>query len=737
MHLGIEGDYKQRVRNWLSSFPNDAPVVVVPVFNAYDDVLECLESILAMTRPGTPILVLDDASSDDRIAGTLEPLAHRRGFTYIRMTVNAGFVRTVNAAFEWCAPHDVVVVNSDVIVPAEWLERLQAAACFRSNIATATPFTNHGTLVSLPYRNKPVPDLVDGMALSEIDSRIRESSIPLRPIIPTAVGHCTYFRRSALDTIGYFSEVFSPGYGEEVDFSQRAVAAGLCHVLADDLFVFHKGSRSFGQDSAYRRRLQESHDRLIQERYPWYMAWMVRAANDPYSPLAHAVERASAALLGYRIAVDATCVNGVTTGTQVLTLELIRALATSPHRHGHLAVIIGDAASKDMLLGVDGLVDEVISVSRLKQAELPLFDLVHRPFQVVTANDLNLLQSVARRFIVSHLDCISYANPSYALSETEWARYRRHTEYVFAAADGIAFISKDAAQDAAHQGLHVPEERMCVTYVGVNHHLHMAVEALPPPRSDSLMDEPYLLVIGTNFKHKNRVYAIRLLRVLIEKHGWSGRLVLAGPNVASGGSSAEEALERSRSPDLQHRIQYIGWISEGEKKWLLQHAAVVLYPTIYEGFGIIPFEAAAAGTPALMFHSTSLTEVLGEDVVYLETLNPEMGAEVVWSVLSNPECARRQVEAILARSPMFPWGGIADRTWEFYRRVLQMPPRLAGVKSYLQDVAESGKGPPGLGQFARAWVRRITLGFRILGRDGWGALQKEIRQYIQWRRAQF
>jgi glycosyltransferase involved in cell wall biosynthesis len=369
-----------------------------------------------------------------------------------------------------------------------------------------------------------------------------------------------------------------------------------------------------------------------------------------------------------------------------------------------------------MLLGVDRLVDEVISVSRLKQVELPLFDLVHRPFQVVTANDLNLLQSVARRFIVSHLDCISYANPSYALSETEWTRYRRQTQYVFAAADGIAFISKDAAQDAAHQGLHVPEERMCITYVGVNHHLHRAVEALPPPRSDSLMDEPYLLVIGTNFKHKNRVYAIRLLRVLIEKYGWSGRLVLAGPNVASGGSNAEEALERSRSPDLQHRIEYIGWISEGEKKWLLQHAAVVLYPTIYEGFGIIPFEAAAAGTPALRFRSTSLTEVLGEDVVYLETLNPEMVPKRFGAY--QPECAWRQVETILLGRKCSP-GRRCRQTWEFIGMCCRCHlPR--GCETLLAVLSRAWNSS--LGQATRD-QSADNVGFRILGAMD-GAMQK-------------
>lgn len=744
-----ESDDEPGIRTWLASFPHNAPVVVVPVFNAYDDVIECIDSLLAMTKPGTPILVLDDASTDERIPTSLAPQAREQGFAYARLPANGGFVRAVNTAFAWCAPRDVVIVNSDVIVPAEWLERLREAAYFRSNVATATPFTNYGTLVSVPYRNRPVPDLVGGLALDEVDRRIRAASEKVRPIIPTAVGHCTYFRRSALDTVGFFDEAFSPGYGEEVDFSQRAASAGFCHVVADDLFVFHKGSRSFGQESEARRRLQESHDRMIFERYPWLRDWVMAAAKGTAGPLALAVERASAAVLGYRVAIDATCLNGVTTGTQVVTLELIRALATSPDRRGHLSIIVGDGAAQDTLLGVDRLVDEVVRVAQLRHRSQPPYDLIHRPFQVVSANDVRMLRSVARRFIVSHLDCIAYANPSYALSLAEWNSYRRQAEFVFAAADGVTFISNAAAQDAAQHGLRMPPERMCVTYLGVDHHLHTATEAKPPAGGEALAGHPYLLVIGTNFKHKNRVYAIRLLKVLAERYGWPGQLVLAGPSVAWGDSNAEEAQERSRSPGLANRIVSIGLVSEAEKTWLLEHAALVLYPSIQEGFGIVPFEAAAVGTPALTTRLSSLSEVLGQDVLYLDTLDPRVGAETVWALVADTERARRQVEAVRARAAAFTWNDVALRTWEFYARILKLPPRLQIAEEYLQEFSEWGNRAKGAARWARlssltaaehplrAWLRRMRVGFHVLQTGGLRALRKEIRQYIQWRRSQF
>ncbi len=729
----LEADVGMRIQKWLGRFPKHLPVVVVPVFNAYDDVVRCAQSLLGATEKNVPIIILDDASTDDRLRSMERLCPHR--LVYLRKSSNTGFVNTVNLAFRWCAPRDVVIVNSDVVVPSEWLPRLGAAAYSRSNAATATPFTNNGTILSIPYRNRPTSDLPGTMSPEEVDARIRTASKKLRPIIPTAVGHCMYFRRLALDAVGYFDETFSPGYGEEVDFSQRAVTAGFIHVLADDLFVFHRGSQSFQAANPARRSLQESHEQIIDARYPWYRHRVVDASTDPQSPLANAIERASTALLGHRVAIDATLVDGTITGTQVLTLELIRALASAPAHAGHLTVILQDTVPTEVLLGVDRLVDDVVRVSELRNLKQPAFDLIHRPFQIRTAADLELLQRAAARSVVSQLDCIAFSNPSYAPSPEAWVDYRHLTQKTFASADGIAFISNDVASDAARQELYIPEERKCVTYVGVDHQLHSPA-VRPPSSSDKFSHEPFIVMLGTNFKHKNRVFAIQELKVLIDKYSWSGSLVFAGPNVSWGGSEAEEEFELEHNPGLKSRVHYLGPVSESEKKWLLENAALVLYPSSYEGFGLVPFEAAAAGTPALTTRLTSLIEILGEGVTYLDTLDPERGAETIFLLLSNPEFARRQVEAINARASIFTWGSIATKVWGFYKQILEMPPRSRERSSELEDAED--EGPQAIEELWNSngkklgvpWRRLLARAFHILRTEGFPILILKAWRYF-------
>ncbi len=76
MNSTLEIEIQQHVGARLKRFAPDAPLIVVPVYNAIDDVLECVHNLLETSPADTPLLVLDDASPDGRMAQALEPLTH-------------------------------------------------------------------------------------------------------------------------------------------------------------------------------------------------------------------------------------------------------------------------------------------------------------------------------------------------------------------------------------------------------------------------------------------------------------------------------------------------------------------------------------------------------------------------------------------------------------------------------------------------------------------------------------
>jgi len=258
-----------------------------------------VRSLLAHTPGDVPLLIADDCTPDPASRELVDELeragALRHTVSWLRRETNGGFVDNVNGAFAASAPADVVIVNSDVIVAAGWLEGMREAATSDSNIATATALTNHGTIVSVPERNRPVPAFPPGVTLDAAAERVRSGSPKLRPRIPVAIGHCLYIRRTALDLVGAFDLAFAPGYGEEVDFSQRCLAMGLQHVVADDVLVYHRGNASFDA-LAGRSELQQAHEDIVNARYPYYAAAVQDAALDPASPLARAIGNAARAV---------------------------------------------------------------------------------------------------------------------------------------------------------------------------------------------------------------------------------------------------------------------------------------------------------------------------------------------------------------------------------------------------------------------------------------------------------
>lgn len=699
---------------WLQKYPDKAPVVVVPVYNALEDVLECLESL---KDTPAPILVIDDASPHERVEQTLSQVPY---VYYWRKEENSGFVGSVNLAFELTKPRDVVVVNSDVVLPDGWLERLQRAAYSQPHVATATPLSNNGAVVSVPYRNQPVGDLPGGLSLAELDRRVQKNSSRLYPALPTCIGHCTYFKRIALDVAGYFDPVFAPGYGEEVDLAQRMAQAGFIHVAADDLFVYHKGSRSFGVNET-KQRLQQAHEAIVEERYPWYTAWVKETTEDESGPLARSLEAARGAALGYSFAIDASAIDGKTAGTQVATLELIAALARrlagTPDR---LSIILRDGVPVEALQGLDKAVSEVVYISELGDRK---FDLVHRTGQVWAGEELVWLQKASRRLVVTFLDAIFYATPAYADSVEQWQEARQLARLTFSQADGLIFISQNGLEDARQQGLIAPPERSRVTYLGVDHSLHQA-ETRPLARSEELAGEPYLLVLGNDFGHKHRPFAIQLFAELVQKYGWKGRLVLAGAKMRKGGSSEAERTELAHLEGLARRVLDLGPVDEAGKQWLLQKAALLLYPSHYEGFGIVPFEAATASTPALAFAAGAVKEVLGYELLYLENLNPQQAAPLAWQLLTDEEVRERQVNALKQRAGMYTWEKVAASTLDFYHKTLNQPPRrdnLTSIERFQAHTEELEREYEKLKEWAGQLSERLSTlesrpGYRILSK---------------------
>lgn len=248
--------------------------IIVPVYNALDDVKLCIESIKRHTNLTQDRLILiDDKSPDENVFPYLKSI-EENGVVVLQNEMNLGFSGTINNGLS-CSDRDVIILNSDTIVTSGWIDKMVECAYSDDSIGTVTPFSNNATLCSIPNfcEENTIPY---GLSIDDYAEIIARCSMKVYPKISVAHGFCTFIKREVIEKTGLFdSETFQRGYGEENDFAWRAEQLGYYHVLCDTAYIYHSGSESF--PSKEKRKLMNDHQRILRERYPKQIH-----ANDTY-----------------------------------------------------------------------------------------------------------------------------------------------------------------------------------------------------------------------------------------------------------------------------------------------------------------------------------------------------------------------------------------------------------------------------------------------------------------------
>lgn len=283
--------------------PPPGPIdVIVPVYGAAEDVDRCLASLERHTDLGRHRLVVVVDGGGHGFSGTpaerrlaaLEAAPGRRVLV-LRSPERRGFVGSANRGMA-ASDRDVVLLNSDTVVTAGWLDKLQEAAYSHPAIATVTPFSNDATICSLPrwLEHNALPA---GWDLDAFAALVERVSARERTRLPTGIGVCLYIKRKVLARLGLLDEAsFGLGYGEESELSMRALKAGYVHALDDATFILHAGRASFGRSRA--ARVRAAH-RAMARLHPEYLPTVGRFIAE--DPLAAARERVMAALRPARV----------------------------------------------------------------------------------------------------------------------------------------------------------------------------------------------------------------------------------------------------------------------------------------------------------------------------------------------------------------------------------------------------------------------------------------------------
>lgn len=233
--------------------------IIIPVYNGADVVVDCVAAVRDRTDTPFQILLMDDGSRGYTAELLRQLAASDPRIVLYRRDINRGYTKSINEAVKLTSAEWVVILNSDTVVSQGWLRKLHSAVHVVPNTGMVGALSNAATWQSIPHAKKPDGswsnnDFIESRHVPQIQAIVEANTERAYPTAPVLNGFCTLIARAVFEQCDIYDEdAFPMGYGEETDLCLRARRAGFKLVIADDCFVYHEKSVSFG--SATRSKL--------------------------------------------------------------------------------------------------------------------------------------------------------------------------------------------------------------------------------------------------------------------------------------------------------------------------------------------------------------------------------------------------------------------------------------------------------------------------------------------------
>ena len=257
-------------------------------------------------------------------------------------------------------------------------------------------------------------------------------------------------------------------------------------------------------------------------------------------------------------------------------------------------------------------------------------------------------------------DVFHLAMPEY-LSMPVRASARILFEVLQHKADKIICVSHFSARELVRL-TRIPEEKIQVIYNGVdNSWFHVTPK-------DNPYNRPYLLFVGNVKPHKNLSALLKAFSMLKDKIDHD--LVVVGKR--EGFLTPDNNLENAiNNYNLHERVHFTGYIEDDLLKQYYVFADALVFPSLYEGFGLPPLEAMACGCPAVVSNAASLPEVCGDAALYFNPYKPEDIADKILLLLNNDNLRVDLAKRGKDRARLFTWERSAQETLKVINNLMR------------------------------------------------------------------
>jgi glycosyltransferase involved in cell wall biosynthesis len=272
---------------------------------------------------------------------------------------------------------------------------------------------------------------------------------------------------------------------------------------------------------------------------------------------------------------------------------------------------------------------------REARAAIRAADVVHHPFTVPIPLRVGVPRVVSV-MDVQHLDLREFFSASEVL-------FRRVAYDAAARRADIVITISEFCRSRIIDTLDIAPERVRVAHLGVDTSKFVPYDGAR---------EEFVLYPARAWPHKNHAPLLEAVQHL--------RVIRPGLRLVLTGGSPDEL------GPLPEGVEHLGQVSSDELRALYRRASALVFPSLYEGFGLPPLEAMASGCPVASAKTGSLPEICGDAAVFFEATDPRDIARAVDEAI---EARSRLVPLGLQRARRFSWTACADAHVDAYRSV--------------------------------------------------------------------
>ena len=226
-------------------------------------------------------------------------------------------------------------------------------------------------------------------------------------------------------------------------------------------------------------------------------------------------------------------------------------------------------------------------------------------------------------------------------------------------ADGVLVPSECTKRDI--EKLYQPEIPIQVTFEAVTEDFQPSSKKQVREVKDKFgIEKPYILSVGTLEPRKNLIILLKAYKILREK-GYDYQLVIVGKK----GWYFKELLEEIKN--FGKNIIITGYVSRSELSVFYSGAEVMVFPSLYEGFGLPPLEAMQCGCPVICSNISSLPEICGKAAILFDPNKLNELVKALQKVLTDDNIRSGMKHEGIKQAGKFSWEKCAGETLEFFQ----------------------------------------------------------------------